>query len=122
MNIQVRFFLMKLGTSLINQCLQGASFGKQSDEIRGQLRLLNNNIPAMRAFKENSIMTKTVMQTQHAIERMAEKLCEGDWDNLSIILNLMEQVTDGQVLVVEKEQYDQLEQKFESEITNIPQM
>jgi phage shock protein A len=113
---------MKLGTSLINQCLQGASFGKQADEIRGQMRLLNNNIPAMRAFKENAIMTKTVMQTQEAIERMAQKLAESDWENLSIILNLMEQVTDGQVLVVEKEEYDQLEQKFEEEITNIPQM
>lgn len=122
MNIQVRYFLLKLGTSLVNHCLQGASFGKQSDEIRNQMRLLNNNIPAMRAFKGNENMSKTVMQTQGAIERMAEKLCEGDWENLSIILNLMEQVTDGQVLVVEKEQYDQLNDKFEKDLNNVAQM
>ena len=76
----------------------------------------------MRAFKGNENMGKTVMQTQGAIERMAEKLCEGDWENLSIILNLMEQVTDGQVLVVEKEQYDQLNDKFESDLNNVAQM
>ena len=105
----VRYFLLRLGTALTQTALTGISTGKLGADADGMCRRLNVGIPQLRAFQSNPVAMQAILQTEASIQRLAEKLAEGDWEMMSTMLNLLDQVTEGQVLVVEKERYDELE-------------
>lgn len=126
----VRYFLLRLGTALTQTALTGISTGKLGAEADAMCRRLNVGIPQLRAFQSNPVAMQAILQTEASIQRLAEKLAEGDWEKMSTMLNLLDQVTEGQVLVVEKERYDELETQLpaaeaqpETEtFTNTPQL
>jgi hypothetical protein len=115
MQSEVRFFLMKLSTSILNECLKGCNLGKHTDTIRQDIRLINQVLPEMRHFSQDPRIVSIVLQYTESFKKLGEKLVESDWENMSLLLNLIDQIKDGQVLVVEKEQFDQLERQLPAE-------
>jgi hypothetical protein len=125
MQTDVRYFLLRLSTALMRRGLSGISAGDLGKKAEELCRYVNVGIPKLRAFQGSAEAQKAILQTTDSIEALAAKLSEGDWEKLSTMLNLLDQVTAGQVLVVEKQQYDQLERQYEAEnesLSNIPQL
>jgi hypothetical protein len=121
MNIQVRYFLLELTLLIQQRCLQGAATGFVGNNLSYMAERIHKELPQTRQFKDQKSLS-VLLESRDMMVELAEKLASGEWEDLCTVINLLEQVKDGQVLIVEKEQYDQLEQKFEEEITNIPQM
>jgi hypothetical protein len=121
MTHEVRYFMMKLSINMLHKCLQGASFGKVGEDISKNLRIIEKGLSHAKAF-ENKKLLVAVMDSQETISELAEKLADGDWEQLCLVINLIGEVTAGNVLVVEKEQYDGLVEKHEEELNNIPQI
>jgi hypothetical protein len=121
MNIQVRYFLLELTLLIQQRCLQGATSGSLPNNLNYLAERIHKELPGTKQFKDQKSLS-VLLQSRDIMVELADKLASGEWEDLCTVINLLEQVKDGQVLIVEKEQYDQLEQKFEKEITNIPQM
>jgi hypothetical protein len=121
MNIQVRYFLLELSLLIQQRCLQGATFGITGNELAWLAKRIHKELPDTKNFKDEKSLS-VLLESRDMMVELATKLADGDWDQLCTVINLLEQVKDGQVLIVEKEQYDELNEKFEKEITNIPQM
>ena len=121
MNIQVRYFLLELTLLIQQRCLQGATSGRLPNNLNYLAAQIHNELPGTKQFKDQKSLS-VLLESRDMIVELADKLASGEWEDLCTVINLLEQVKDGQVLIVEKEQYDQLEQKFKEEITNIPQM
>jgi hypothetical protein len=121
MTHEVRYFIMKLSMHMLHKCLQGASFGKGGEEIRRSLYNLNKGLLHLNAF-QNPDVVKALLDSEHTIKELAEKLAEGEWEHLVLVINLISEVTAGNVLVVEKEQYDGLVEKHEEQLNNLPQL
>jgi hypothetical protein len=121
MTHEVRYFLTKLSMNMLHKCLQGASFGKGGEEIRRSLYNLNRGLLHVNAFQDKSVL-KALIDSEQTIVELAEKLAEGEWEHLCLVINLISEVTAGNVLVVEKEQYDGLVQKHEEQLNNLPQL
>jgi hypothetical protein len=112
---------MKLAINILQKCLAGSSFGKVGDDLSGKLYFINRGLANVKAFQDKNVL-KALMDCQDTIEKLAEKLADGDWEQLCLVINLIGEVTAGNVLVVEKEQYDGLVEKHEEELNNIPQI
>jgi len=121
MTNEVRYFLTKLSMNILHKCLQGASFGKGGEEIRKSLYNLNKGLLHVNSF-QNKIVLKALFDCEQTIVELADKLAEGNWEHLCLVINLISEVTAGNVLVVEKEQYDGLVKKHEEELNNLPQL
>ena len=121
MTTEVRYFTMKLAINILHRCLADASFGKGGKEIRANLYAINKALQHMKAFQNKDVL-KALIDSQQTIEQLADKLADGDWEHLCLVMNLLSEVTAGNVLVVEKEQYDELVEKHEEELVNVPQL
>ena len=120
MRHEVRYFLMKLSMNMLHKCLQGASFGKGGEEIRRRMYNLNRGLLHVNSFQDKNVL-KALFDCEDTIKQLADKLAEGDWEHLCLVINLIGEVTAGNVLVVEKEQYDGLVEKHD-ELYNVPQL
>ena len=121
MTTEVRYFTMKLAINIIQKCLAGSSFGTVGTDISDKLYFLNRGLANVKAFQDKNVL-KALMDCQNTIEKLAEKLADGDWEQLCLVINLIGEVTAGNVLVVEKEQYDGLVEKHEEQLVNVPQL
>lgn len=121
MTHEVRYFLMKLSMNMLHKCLQGASFGKGGEDIRRSLYNLNRGLLHINAFQDKKVL-QALFDCETTIKELADKLAEGDWEHLCLVINLIGEVTAGNVLVVEKEQYDGLVAKHEEQLDNMPQL
>lgn len=121
MNIQVRYFLLELTLLIQQRCLQGATFGITGNELAWLAKRIHKEIPETKQFKDEKSLS-VLLESRDMIVELADKLASGEWADLCTVINLLEQVKDGQVLIVEKQQYDELNDKFEKEVNNIPQM
>jgi hypothetical protein len=121
MNTQVRYFTMKLALKMLQRCLADASFGKEGEIIQSVIRTLDLNLEQMKAFQNQSLLAG-VLQCRDTIIELGEKLTEGDWEQLSVVMNLLSEVTAGNVLIVEKEEYQELEKQLDNEGFNVPQL
>jgi hypothetical protein len=121
MNTQVRYFTMKLALKMLQRCLADASFGKEGEMIQSVIRTLDTNLEQMKAFQNQSLLAG-VLQCRDTIIELGEKLTEGDWEQLSVVMNLLSEVTAGNVLIVEKEEFQELEKQLDNEGFNVPQL
>lgn len=121
MNIQVRYFLLELTLLIQQRCLQGANSGKLSNSLNHLAERIHKELPGTRQFSDPKALA-ILLQSKEMIVELADKLADGDWDQLCTVINLLEQVKDGQVLIVEKEQYDALNEKFEEDLNNVAQI
>ena len=121
MNIQVRYFLLELTLLIQQRCLQGAASGKLANSLNHLAERIHKELPGTRQFNDSKALA-ILLQSKEMMVELADKLADGDWDQLCTVINLLEQVKDGQVLIVEKEQYDALNEKFEEDLNNVAQM
>jgi hypothetical protein len=121
MNIQVRYFLLELTLLIQQRCLQGANSGKLANSLNHLAERIHKELPGTRQFSDPKALA-ILLQSKEMIVELADKLADGDWDQLCTVINLLEQVKDGQVLIVEKEQYDALNEKFEEDLNNVAQI
>jgi hypothetical protein len=121
MNIQVRYFCLQLSLLIQQRCLQGESFGTFGNEMAEHTRKISSRITGLKQFQNKQALS-VLLDSRDMLITMAEKLASGDWTQLSTVINLLHEVTAGNVLIVEKEQYDQLNAQYENEVSNIPQM
>ena len=121
MTHEVRYFLMKLSMNMLHKCLQGASFGKGGEEIRRSLYSLNKGLIHLNVFQDKNVL-KALLDSENTIKELADKLADGDWEQLCLVINLISEVTAGNVLVVEKQEYDDLVEKHEKEMLNQSQI
>jgi hypothetical protein len=112
---------MKLALKMLQRCLADASFGKEGEMIQSVIRTLDTNLEQMKAFQNQSLLAG-VLQCRDTIIELGEKLTEGDWEQLSVVMNLLSEVTAGNVLIVEKEEYQELEKQLDNEGFNVPQL
>lgn len=121
MNIQVRYFLLELTLLIQQRCLQGANSGKLANSLNQLAERIHKELPGTRQFSDPKPLA-ILLQSREMMVELADKLADGEWDQLCTVINLLEQVKDGQVLIVEKEQYDALNDKFEGDLNNVAQM
>jgi hypothetical protein len=121
MNIQVRYFLLELTLLIQQRCLQGATTGFVGNNLSYMAERIHKELPQTRQFKDQKSLS-VLLESRDMIVELADKLADGDWEQLCTVINLLEQVKDGQVLIVEKKQYDALNEKFEEDLNNVAQI
>jgi enolase len=121
MTTEVRFFAMKLALNILHKCLADASFGKGGEEIRKNLYAINRGLAHVKAFQDKKVL-QALLHSQDTIMQLADKLAENDWEYFSLVMNLLGEVTAGNVLVVEKEQYDELLEQDQLDTNNVAQL
>lgn len=113
MKYDVRMFMLRLGIALIDRALTGYSIGKLGAETEIICRRLKKEMPELKPFQDNPKLMGVLMDSRNTIEELAAKLSEGDWDHMSTAINLLDQLAQNQVLVVEKQEYDQLAKQLD---------